>query len=229
MELKQKTVIVTGGGRGIGREICVALARKGANIVVAARTKSEIQNTKKDIEKIGSQAIAVSTDITQETQVKNLMIETINSFGSIHVLINDAGVAIRKKIKDMSLKDYDSIMNVNLKGMFLCTKYALPYLEKQKEAIIINISSGAGRSGIPELGVYCASKFGVIGLTESLAGEVPNNLKAYAVCPGGVDTGMYRSLFKDKAALEPEYIAAKIIELCEEEMLESGRYLEIYH
>ena len=70
---------------------------------------------------------------------------------------------IRKKIKDMSLKDYDSIMNVNLKGMFLCTKYALPYLEKQKEAIIINISSGAGRSGIPELGVYCASKFGVIG------------------------------------------------------------------
>jgi len=138
----------------------------------------------------------------------------LNAFGRIDILVNDAGIAYRKHLVDTSTEEYDRIMDTNVKGMFFCTKYALPYLLKRGEGRIVNISSGAGKHGIPKLSVYCASKFEVIGFTEALAYEVGGGLQVYAVCPASVDTRMYRSLYSDEPVLKPEDVARKVLELC---------------
>lgn len=229
MKLKGQTAIVTGGGRGIGRAICLELAREGANIVIVARTEKEIQETARMVEAENRQALALSTDIREEKQVINMVLKAVDAFGRIDILVNNAGVAYRKNLVDTSIEEYDEIMDTNVKGMFLCTKYALPYLLKRRGDRIINISSGAGKSGIPELSIYCASKFAVIGLTEALALEAGSGLRVYAVCPAGVDTGMYRSLYSDEPVLEPEEIAKKVLELClPETALPSGTSIEVY-
>jgi 3-oxoacyl-[acyl-carrier protein] reductase len=113
--------------------------------------------------------------------------------------------------------------------MFFCTKYALPHLLKRGEGRIVNISSGAGKHGIPKLSIYCASKFAVIGFTESVAYETGGGLQIYAVCPASVDTGMYRSLHTDEPDLKPEDVAKEVLELClPETTLPSGSSVEIY-
>ena len=193
MRLKGQTAIVTGGGRGIGRAICLALAREGADIVIVARTEKEIRETARMVEKEGRRALAVRTDIRKEEEVINMVSKAINAFGRIDILVNNAGVAYRKYIVDTSTEEYDEIMDTNVKGMFFCTKYALPHLLKRGEGRIVNISSGAGKHGIPKLSIYCASKFAVIGFTESLAYETGGGVQVYAVCPASVDTGMYHS------------------------------------
>lgn len=228
MRLKGQTAIVTGGGRGVGRAICLELAREGANIVIAARTEKEIQETARMVEAENRQALALSTDIREEKQVINMVSKAVNTFGRIDILVNNAGVAYRKYLIDTAVEEYDKIMDTNVKGMFLCTKYALPYLFKRRGRVV-NLSSGAGKSGIPELSIYCASKFAVIGLTEALALEAGSRLRVYAVCPGGVDTGMYRSLYSDEPVLKPEDIAKKVLELClPGTTLPSGTSVEVY-
>ncbi|WP_406661503.1 SDR family oxidoreductase [Methanolobus sp. ZRKC3] len=229
MELKGQTAIVTGGGRGIGRAICLSLADEGANIVVTSRTEEEIQQTRQMVEDTGASCLAISTDIREEEGVKKLISKTMDVFGKIDILVNDAGVAYRKPLQDISTDEYDEIMDTNVKGMFLCTKYALPHILKSDSARIVNISSGAGKQGIPQLSVYCASKFAVIGITESLASELAGKVKVYAVCPGGVDTQMYRSLFSDEPMLKPEHIAQKVLELCfPDSKVPSGSSIEVY-
>lgn len=228
MRLKGQTAIVTGGGRGVGRAICLELAREGANIVIAARTEKEIQETARMVEAENRQALALSTDIREEKQVINVVSKAVHTFGRIDILVNNAGVAYRKYLIDTAVEEYDKIMDTNVKGMFLCTKYALPYLFKRRGRVV-NLSSGAGKSGIPELSIYCASKFAVIGLTEALALEAGSRLRVYAVCPGGVDTGMYRSLYSDEPVLKPEDIAKKVLELClPGTTLPSGTSVEVY-
>jgi 3-oxoacyl-[acyl-carrier protein] reductase len=226
MKLENRTAIVTGGGRGIGREISLALADKRANVVVAARTLSEIEKTRDEIISRGGNAIAVQADVTEEKQVRHLIDETLKQYGAIDILVNNAGVAVRKSVAETSLDEYDNVMDVNLKGMFLSTKYAIALMSKQKDSIIINISSGAGKTGFAGLAVYSASKFAVLGFTEALAGEVQG--KVYAVCPGGVNTGMYSGLFGARGGLEPEYVASRIVGLCEKENIASGSSLDVF-
>ncbi len=229
MKLKGQTAIVTGGGRGIGRAICLMLAKEGADIVIAARTEKEIRETARLVENEGRKSLAVSTDIRKEEEVVNMISQTVNAFGRIDILVNDAGVAYRKHLVDTSTEEYDRIMDTNVKGMFFCTKYALPYLLKRGEGRIVNISSGAGKHGIPKLSIYCASKFAVIGFTEALAYEVGGGLQVYAVCPASVDTRMYRSLHSDEPVLKPEDVARKVLELClPETTLPSGSSVEVY-
>ncbi|HIH75680.1 MAG TPA: SDR family oxidoreductase [Methanosarcina sp.] len=229
MRLKGQTAIVTGGGKGIGRAICLALAREGANIVVAARTERDIRETARMVEKEGTQAFAVSTDIRIEEDVKNMISDVANTFGRIDILVNNAGVAHRKYMVDTSREEYENIMDTNVKGMFFCTKYALPYLLKRGEGRIVNISSGAGKHGIPRLSIYCASKFAVIGFTESIAYEIGGGVQVYAVCPASVDTGMYRSLHTDEPVLKPEDVAGKVLELClPGTTLPSGSSVDVY-
>ena len=229
MRLKGQTAIVTGGGRGIGRAICLSLAGEGANIVIVARTEREIRETARLVEKEGRKALAVKTDIRNEEEVIDMVSKAMNAFGRIDILVNNAGVAYRKYLVETSTEEYDEIMDTNVKGMFLCTKYALPHLLRRGEGRIVNMSSGAGKHGIPKLSIYCASKFAVIGFTESLAYEVGGGLQVYAVCPAGVNTGMYHSLFSDEPILKPEDVANKVLGLClPETTLPSGSSIEIY-
>jgi NAD(P)-dependent dehydrogenase (short-subunit alcohol dehydrogenase family) len=229
MKLKGQTAIVTGGGKGIGRAICLALSREGADIVIVARTEKEIRETARMVEKEGRRALAVRTDIRREEEVIKMISKAVNAFGRIDILVNNVGVAYRKYIVDTSTEEYDEIMDTNVKGMFFCTKYALPHLLKRGEGRIVNMSSGAGKHGIPKLSIYCASKFAVIGFTESLAYEVGGGLQVYAVCPTSVDTGMYRSMYSDEPVLKPEDVAMKVMELClPETTLPSGSSVEVY-
>jgi len=229
MKLKGQTAIVTGGGRGIGRAICLALAREGADIVIVARTGKEIQETARMVEKEGRRALPVRIDIRKEEEVVNMISKAVNAFGRIDILVNNAGVAYRKYLVETSTEEYDEIMDTNVKGMFFCTKYVLPHLLKRGEGRIVNISSGEGKHGIPKLSIYCASKFAVIGFTESLAYEVGGGLQVYAVCPAGVDTGMYRSMYSDEPVLKPEDVARKVLELClPETTLPSGSSVDVY-
>lgn len=229
MRLKGQTAIVTGGGKGIGRAICLALAREGADIVIAARTEKDIRETARMVEKEGGRALAVSTDIRIEEDVKKMVSDAVNTFGRIDILVNNAGVGYRKYLVETSREEYENIMDTNVKGMFFCTKYALPYLLKRGEGRIINMSSGAGKHGIPRLSIYCASKFAIIGFTESIAYEIGGGVRVYAVCPASVDTDMYRSMYSDEPVLKPEDVAKKVLELClPETNLPSGSSIDIY-
>jgi len=178
---------------------------------------------------IGCKALAIQADVRNEEDVKNLISKTVEKFGKLDILVNNAGVAHRKRLEETTLEEYDEIMDTNLKGVFLCTKYAIPHIRNSKNGKIINISSGAGLHGIAELSIYCASKFGVIGITESIASELVGEIKVYAVCPAGVDTDMYWSLFGHKPELKPEHIAKKVLELVSpDSMVASGKIIEVY-
>lgn len=229
MKLKGQTAIVTGGGKGIGRAICLLLAREGVDVVIVARTEKEIRETARLIEKQGGRALAVKTDIRKEEEVIDMVSKAMNAFGRIDILVNNAGVAYNNYLVETSTEEYDEIMDTNVKGMFFCTKHALPHLLKRGEGKIVNMSSGAGKHGIPKLSIYCASKFAVIGFTESVAYETGGGLQIYAVCPASVDTDMYHSLYTDEPVLKPEDVAEKVLELClPETTLPSGSSVDIY-
>lgn len=228
MTLAGQTALVTGGSKGIGRAICLALAKEGANVIIAARNESEIKETIDKLKAMGSKAMAIQADVRSEEDVRRLISMTIDKCGRLDILINNAGVAYKKRLEETTLQEYDKIMDTNLKGVFLCTKYAIPYIRESKNGKIINISSVGGLHGLPEFSVYCASKFGVNGITESIAAELEGEIKVYAICPGAVDTDMYRSLFANRPPLKPEHIAEKVLELASpDSRVTSGKIIEI--
>ncbi|AEH61468.1 short-chain dehydrogenase/reductase SDR [Methanosalsum zhilinae DSM 4017] len=228
MRLKGHVAVVTGAGRGIGRAICLALADEGADIVAAARTEAEISQTAEMVKQKGSRALAVQTDVHSEMDVENLMTRTAERFGKIDILVNCAGTAVRKPFVETTTQEYDTIMDTNVKGVYLCTKHALRYMVPRNSGRIVNISSGAGKHGIPSLAVYSASKAAVIGLTQALAYEL-DEIRVYALCPGGVDTGMYRSMFDDEPPLKPEDVAYQVMEMClPESVIPTGSAIEMY-
>ena len=191
MRLKDQVAIVTGGGRGIGRSIALTFANEGANVAVIARTESEIESVKQEIINLGSKAIAIKTDVTDETQVTSMVQRVIDEFGRIDILVNNAGFAKHAYIQDISNELWDTTININLRGIMLCTRIVYKQMMKQQSGYIINISSGAGKHGSTLYATYSTSKFGVIGFTESLAAEGRQyGIKASVICPGPVATKM---------------------------------------
>jgi 3-oxoacyl-[acyl-carrier protein] reductase len=228
MKLENKSVIVTGSGRGIGEYIAKRLAREGANVIVTGRTARDIENVSKEINDAGGRSIFIKGDVTIEKDVKEVIHKTIKEFGKVDMLINNAGKGLRKYIWETGVEEFEEVMDVNVKGTFLYMKNIIPEMENST-GLIINISSGAGKEGIRELGAYCASKFAVIGLTESAALEV-NNVKIVALCPGSVDTGMFKRLFPgEKADLKPKEVAEKVVDICiHPRKYRQGQSIEIY-
>lgn len=195
-----KVAIVTGSSRGIGKSIAYELAQSGFNVVINSKTQKDSSKVARELEKkFGIKSIGIAADVQNKLQVQKLVRNTIKEFNRIDVLVNNAGVLVIKPLEETTEKDWDNVIDTNLKGVYLCSKEVLPYMISKKSGYIINISSGAGKSGYGELAAYCASKFGVLGLTESLAEEVNQyNIIVVALCPGAVATDMQKQFMSEK-------------------------------
>lgn len=215
MDLNHKSAIVTGASKGIGRAISIALAKEGADIILAARTEEKLREVKKDISSFGGNSLIIPTDMSNEKDILNLFDKTKKEFGKLDILINNAGIFIKGNLVDFRTEDYNKIMNVNLRGVFLSCRQALKIMIPQKSGFIINISSNAVFKGYPEQSVYTASKHGIVGLTKSIANEVQKDgISVALIHPGGVDTELinYARPDIDKSLLiPPEDIAKTVI------------------
>jgi len=189
MKLKGKVAIVTGSGQGIGKEVALTLAREGANVVVSDIT-DKIYDVVKEVEKIGTQGLAVKADVSNIKEVQEMVKKTLEKFGRIDILVNNAGIFPFKSLVEMEEKDWDKVLDVNLKGTFNCTKSVLQTMIKQKSGIIINISSIAGSViGYQNLVHYSASKAGMVGFTRSAALELAQHgIRVNAIAPGPIET-----------------------------------------
>ena len=186
--LDGKAALVTGGGRGIGRAIALALSEEGCDVAIASRTLSEVQGVAREIGK-SVQAMAIQVDVSEPEDVDRMVKDTLRTFGRIDVFVNNAGVAIFKPISELTLEDWDRTMAVNLRGAFLCTQKVAEVMIKQKAGSIITICSSASKKAYPNQAAYVASKHGLLGLTKGLNLELkPYGIKVHAICPGGVDT-----------------------------------------
>jgi 3-oxoacyl-[acyl-carrier protein] reductase len=223
------TALVTGGGRGIGKEIAILLSERGLNVIICSRTQKEIDSVVEKTNSAGNgQIIGRKCDVSVFSQVNNIVNETLEIYGRVDVLVNNAGITYVKKLIDTSEEEWDDTLDINLKGAFLFCKSIIPYMIRQNQGAIINVSSGAGKVGFENISAYCASKFGMIGLTESLAHEVADyNIRVMTICPGQVATKMqedidpqYYQLNKDRM-LHPRAVAEKIVEM----ILNNKKYL----
>lgn len=194
--LKDKNIIVTGATRGIGKEIALTLAQNGANIAINYRNyNEEVEELINSIKEFGVDAIAVKCDVSKSDEVYNFISEVKNHFSSIDVLVNNAGITKDGLLLRMKDEDFNSVLDVNLKGTFNTTKSISPIMIKQKHGKIINISSVVGIVGNAGQCNYAASKAGVIGFSKSVARELASrNINVNVVAPGYIDTDMTKSL-----------------------------------
>ena len=214
MNLENKVAIVTGGGRGIGKATALALAREKIKVVVVSRTLSEIEAVANEIRKNSQEALAIRADVSKKSSVASMVNQTLKQFGRIDILVNNAGVAIHNPIPKIREEDWDLSIAVNLKGVFLCTQAVFSHMCDQGYGHIVNVSSLAGKQGNANFGAYTASKFGVMGFTETTHSEgIPYGVKATVVCPGPVDTKMRRDNHEEDRTkiMQPEDIADVIL------------------
>jgi len=185
--LAGKIAIVTGSSSGVGKAIALTFGKEGASVVVAARRKELCEKTVAQIRKDGGEAMAVQTDVTDEGQVERLIAETVKRYGRLDILVNNAGIGGGGRIEQTSTETFDRVMNVNLRGTFLCCRAGFRQMKQSGGGAIINISSVAGVQAWAGTGTYSASKHGIMALTKSLADEGrPHKIKVSAICPGGV-------------------------------------------
>lgn len=188
MRIDGDTALVTGGGRGIGRVICEKLAANGLDVVVADIDREGMEGTKSAIERHGQRALCPYTDVSDEASVEGSVEAAREEFEAIDVLVNNAGIAgPTKSIEDVALKEWDSTLAVNLRGMFLLSRELMGEMKRREYGRIVNISSASGKRSVPRRSPYTASKSGLLGLTRTLAVEGGEyDVNANAVCPGTV-------------------------------------------
>jgi len=241
MRLNNEIAIVTGSGQGIGQQIALSLAQEGAVVVIADINEKGSSETAEMIsQNYGSKVKIIPTDIAYEAQVVNMIKGTLEIDNRIDILVNNAGVpGPINNIEDITLEEWEATMAVNLRGMFLCCKYVVPIMKRQKKGNIINISSMTGKRPMPQRTPYAATKMAVIGLTRSLAAEVGKwKIRVNAVCPGAVAgprlnkvlEGIMQQSGKSwdqvvaemaegsalKSFVDPKYIGAIVAFLCSE-------------
>ncbi len=229
--LKDKVALITGGGRGIGRAIALGYAREGARVALAARTAAEVEAVAQEIaEAGGSAALAAVCDIVEEEQVKALVQRTVEHFGRLDVLVNNAGIGMARPIYGTSRLNWDRALAVNLTGTFLCTKHAWKPMVSGGGGAILNISSLAGTRGMAMLSAYSASKWGQVGFTLSAAEEgKPVNIRVNALAPGKGDTAIRAALNEDKSRMlrAEDHVGAAIFLVSDEARYITGQVLEM--
>ncbi len=244
-EQDKYTAIVTGSTRGIDKETALLLLQKGLNVIISSRNQQSVDNVIQEIhDKFPSKKeniLGLKCDVSKYSDVKNLVDISLKKFGRIDVLVNNvvnnAGIVYFKSIMDTTEEEWNKTIDTNLKGVFLFTREIVPYMIENKSRVIVNVSSGAGKSGFPNLSAYCASKFGMIGFTESIAKEVAdNNVKVMAICPGGVDTKMIDDIvdngynLSNRKLIKPEQIANKIYDMISNQKdYFNGQSVEFYN
>jgi 3-oxoacyl-[acyl-carrier protein] reductase len=222
MNFNEKIVVVTGGGQGIGRSICLAFAQGKAKVIVLDVNEEIATSVKKEIEQQGSEAAAAKADVSDAAEIRRVFDEIIEENTRIDILVNNAGITRDGLLVRMKEKDWDDVLKVNLKGAFNCSKASSRTMIKQRSGRIINIASVVGAMGNPGQANYVASKAGIIGLTKALAKELaPRGITVNAVAPGFIETEMTASLSdKVQAAMhdqiplgrsgKPEDVAAAV-------------------
>jgi NAD(P)-dependent dehydrogenase (short-subunit alcohol dehydrogenase family) len=194
--LTDKVAIVTGSGSGIGKATAEYFARQGASVVVAERNEKSGQETAAAITNAGGKAIFCHTDVSQAAQVEAAVKRAVDEFGGLDILVNNAAIQILAKLADTSEADWDRTHSVNLKGVFLGCKYAIPVMQKAGGGSIVNIASVLGFVADPDLAAYCAAKGGVISLTKVAAITYgPDRIRVNCICPGDVETPLVQEYF----------------------------------
>jgi NAD(P)-dependent dehydrogenase (short-subunit alcohol dehydrogenase family) len=233
--VKGKVAIVTGGGGGMGRADAMLLAKEGAKIVVTDLDEAAVKNVAGEINSQGGKAVSIKHDVASETDWSTVLRKTLEEFGKLDVLVNNAGVILYKKIEDISLSEWRWLMSVNLDGVFLGTKFAIEAMKKNGGGSIINIASVAGLIGNPDASAYHASKGGVRSFSKAAAIECSKagygyNIRVNSIYPGVINTRMADDLRKDEAKYktavswhpighfgEPEDVAYGVLYLASDE------------
>jgi NAD(P)-dependent dehydrogenase (short-subunit alcohol dehydrogenase family) len=232
-EYQNKVVIVTGGAYGIGRAAAIGFAQRGAKVAIADVDVKRGEETLRRIKDAGGDAFFVKTDVSSEADVKALVEKTVETYGKLDCAFNNAGIhKVFASMSDFTAADWEEMINVNLKSVWLCMKYEIPQMLKQGKGAIVNTSSAAGLVGAPSNPAYPASKHGVVGITKSTALEFARKgIRVNCVCPGPIRTGMNESLVAANPEMvkamdqkvpmgrigEPEEVAAAAMFLCSDE------------
>ena len=227
MRLEGKVALVTGGGRGLGEAICRTLAREGAHIAVSDVNLADAERVAAVIQGMGRKAAAIKADVSRTDQVRAMVANTIEALGTIDILVNNAGICHQGTVAEMSEEVWDKVLDVNLKGTFLCSREVMPTLKQKKWGKIVNIGSLAGQVGGLVVGAnYSVSKAGVICFTKSLAKELaPFGINVNCIAPGIIDTEMTQPFPREDMAKtiplrklgEPQDVADAVLFLVSQE------------
>lgn len=200
MRLKDKVAIITGAGSGIGQATAVLFSKEGAYVVIADIDKEKGTITLDLIKNQNGDAIFVETNVSNAESVRKMVNATLDNYGKIDILVNNAGIFFDAKVIDMTEDEWNRIMDINLKSVFLCCKYCIPEMIKNKSGSIVNVSSESGIIGEKDLSAYCVSKSGIIALTKCIAIEYAEyNIRANSVCPGTIETALVKDFIRKAA------------------------------
>lgn len=221
LNIRDKVIVITGGSSGMGRATATLLAERGAHVVVGARRKQSLEELVTSINSNGGSASYQVTDVTNRDDVENLVKHAVNSFGKVDAIINNAGIGPISFLDDLRVRDWEEMIDVNIKGVLYGIAAALPIFRKQGSGHFINIASTAGLKVTPKQSVYAGTKFAVRAITEGLRQEAGDKLRVTVISPGFVDTNFADSMTdvetkaqivsaRDKIAISPEAIARAI-------------------
>jgi NAD(P)-dependent dehydrogenase (short-subunit alcohol dehydrogenase family) len=228
-----RIVMITGSTRGIGFQTAAEFLRNGDQVIIFCRHRKHVREAVDPLSSIShpKNILGLVGDVGKAADVKRILAQSLKKFGRIDILINNAGIGAHKPVEKTSEREWDNILATNLKGPFLFIRQVLPLMKKKGRGVIINISSGLGVEGVSHFSAYCASKFGLVGLTEVVADEVlGSDIKVYAVLPGAVNTKFVSDIglqVDPSGLLAPEYLGKRIFEAAEGRR-KSGQLIEVY-
>ena len=211
-------VLITGASRGIGKASAIAFAKAGYGVALVSRNQAELDQLAEEIRNSGGEAFPFAIDLTETAAVAEKLQQLVKQFGPFDILINNAGMAYTGSLLEMNLEDWQRVMTLNLTAAFQCIQAVLPGMRAQKQGTIVNVISVAGKQAFPDWGAYCASKFGLMGLTKSLAQEErAHGLRVVAFCPGAVNTPLWDTDtvdadFDRTSMLSPEDVAQTLVQ-----------------